>query len=224
MSAIKAKIEPENEPAAPDPLTGFSPEFAKISRKLAQLCQREDAILTELREIEAREGALAARFHRPAADWTRPKKPAEKVIEPTPGAVALLGDLAPPARTVVAFAPPVSPEARRVFELADELQAVSEAISVLRDVPTGEKYSEWEKARAAASAEYCKKIEPEYSRVVADYIGALVTLARAHEAHQIFLREKLVGVDYENHISPIIPMNLVGGFFEAELSDPLIFR
>jgi hypothetical protein len=179
---------------APLTLRDVAPEWVRISDKVASLCKREDELHAEMRPIQER-----VKRRRHAADYTpssRNRKRAPEIIAASKEAAEILGELTPEPRTLPVFEQPVSQDVSRLGKLTDELNAVREALSLLRDVQKGERRSRLEKAHLDGSLKYCEAIEPEYRAVADAYISALVALGRATADHDRFLKDRLSGVAY----------------------------
>jgi hypothetical protein len=215
MAVFSGAKKPAGNPALT--LRDVAPEFARVSDKLTELCRREDKIHAELTEIRDRIGAQAMRNQSSVPPHYfglgRPKKSDDKVIAPSGGAAALLGDLAPESKVIAGYEQPVEPDAARIYELSTELEAVREAISLIRDVRPGERYSVWDKAHLDGSKTYCDKIAPEYATVARAYLDALIALGVAHEAHEKFMKDRLCGVAHAS-LRPIVPLLEIGDLHE----------
>ncbi len=179
-----------------------APEHAAVVRKLSELCDRESKLLAEMNEITAHVHRRAARQQTSVPPYFFQRRRAGAppvVVEVTPKAKALLGELAPDAKTISATPTPINdPDYDALQDRADELDAVREAISALRDRPRGERYSVWQRTHAEGSAAFCAVIAPRYAAVASDYLRALIALGVAHVAHEDFMKARLAGVALES--------------------------
>jgi hypothetical protein len=185
---------------APQSLRDVAPKWAAISDKLTQLCEREEQIFAEMKPLQA---ALNESRQLLSFDTSGPSRKKEPVqIKASQAAADILGDLTPTPKTIPAFVAPVPAEVTKLREFSVELDAVREAIELLRSPQKGERHSPWAQAHVEGSKKYCELIEPEYSQVASGYLDALVALGRATVAYNDFVKQHLVGVAFE-HLRPI---------------------
>jgi hypothetical protein len=195
---------------APVSLRDAAPKWAAISDKLTELCAREDELVGKIKHLlEALN--IAGKLHSFDLGAAAPmKEPAR--VQASPAAATLLGELTPAPKDIPAFVAPVPAEVAELRELSAELNAVREAIDLLRSPQKGERHSHWTQAHLEGSKQYCVAIESEYSAVASGYLDALVAFGRATVDYNRFLEQRLTSVAYE-FLRPIQ--------ISAGLGDPL---
>jgi hypothetical protein len=100
-------------------LRDAAPQWAAVSDKLTQLCQREEQIFAEMKPLQKamNDGGHSGFFQRSAPNRTTQPT----TIKASQAAADILGDLTPAAKVIPAFEDPVPAEVVKLRPLIDEL-------------------------------------------------------------------------------------------------------
>jgi hypothetical protein len=190
-TAFAIAVDNQTEPPT---LESVSPRYSKVVTLQRQLQARRE-------EIEAELKSIATETNKTPPPLPMSNSPMRHVvIEPSPAAKKLMGDLSPEPRVEIINAG--NPLRRRAAELSDELEAIIESLSHLD--------KEWRRARMEASAALADLMRQAYKRVSQRVIAAMVELADTKVEHSELLAKITKRGASLSPLRPIDGFELIG--------------